>query len=61
MTIDFDEIKNNTGLEFQNVEQLYFYAVRLLEKLKVNNKNYTKKQYFWIDELFSFIMAVKFE
>ena len=59
MTIDFDEIKNNTGLEFQNVEQLYFYAVRLLENLKVNNKNYTKKQYFWIDELFSFIKAVK--
>lgn len=61
MYIDFEQIKQTTGREFENLEQLYVYTLYVIEFLKVNNKNYTKKQYYKIDELFEFIRAVKFE
>ena len=61
MKINFEEIELKTGLHFDNVEQLYFYVERLLEQLKVNNKNYTKKQYHQINTLFDFITSIEFE
>lgn len=61
MYIDFEQIKETTGREFENIEQLYIYTLYVIEFLKVNNKNYTKKQYHKIDELFEFLRAVKFE
>lgn len=61
MKINFYEIERNTGRKFENLEQLYFYCVYVIEFLKVHNKNYIKKQYEKINELFNFIKAIKFD
>lgn len=60
MKVNFEKIEQNTGLKFENLEQLYFRVLYDLEFLKVHNKNYTKKQYEKIDELFEYIRAVEF-
>lgn len=61
MKFDLVKIKELTGLYFENTEQLYFYVLQQIEFLKVNNKNYTKKQYYKINDLFDIIRSVKFE
>lgn len=61
MKINFKKIEHETGRKFENIEQLYFYVLYVIEFLKANNKNYTKRQYFKIDELFSFISSIEFE
>lgn len=61
MKFDFDKIEQLTGLHFDNTEQLYFYVLQQIEFLKVNNKNYTKKQYYKINDLFDIIRSVNFE
>lgn len=61
MKIDFDKIKQLTGLHFDNLEQLYFYVLQHLEFLKVNNKNYTKKQYYKINDLFDIVRSITFD
>ena len=61
MYIDFEQIEQLTGLQFDNIEQLYFYTRNQLEYLKRTNKNYTKNQYYKIDELFDIISSVKWE
>ena len=61
MDFDLVKIEELTGLYFENVEQLYFYVLRQIEFLKVHNKNYTKKQYYTIDDLFDIIRSVKFD
>lgn len=61
MYIDLKRIVSETGRTFDNEEQLYFYIQYIVEFLKVNNRNYTKKQREKIDELFSFVQAVKFD
>lgn len=61
MYIDLKRIASETGRTFDNEEQLYFYIKYVVEFLKVNNRNYTKKQREKIDELFSFVQAVKFD
>lgn len=61
MNFDLVKIKELTGLRFDNTEQLYFYVLHQMEFLKVNNKNYTKKQYYKINDLFDIIRSVKFE
>lgn len=61
MRINFDKIEQLTGLHFDNTEQLYFYVLHQIEFLKVNNKNYTKKQYYKINDLFDIIRSVNFE
>ena len=61
MYIDFEQIEKLTGLHFENIEQLYFYILNQIEYLKVHNKNYTKKQYYIIDDFLSIIHSVKWE
>lgn len=61
MNFDLVKIEELTGLHFDNLEQLYFYVEYVIEFLKVNNKNYTKKQYYKINDLFDIIRSVKFE
>lgn len=61
MKIDFDKIESHTGQKFENVEQLYFYVSYILDFLKSHNKNYTKKQYEKIDELFEYFHAIILE
>jgi hypothetical protein len=60
MKVNFKKIEQTTGLKFENLEQLYFRVLYVLEFLKVHNKNYTKRQYEKIDELFEFIRSVEF-
>jgi hypothetical protein len=43
MKIDLEQIKERTGREFENIEQLYFYINYVMDYLKGFNKNYTKK------------------
>ena len=61
MKFDFDKIEQLTGLHFDNTEQLYFYILHKIEVLKVNNKNYNKKQYFIINDLFDIIRSITFD
>ena len=61
MKFDFDKIEQSTGLRFDNSEQLYFYIQYVIEFLKVNNKNYTKKQYHKINDLFDIIRSITFD
>lgn len=61
MIINFNKIEELTGRRFDNSEQLYFYIQYVIEFLKVHNKNYTKKQYEKIDELFDFVRCIEFK
>ena len=58
MKIDFDKIERHTGRKFENVEQLYFYLVYVMDFLRVNNKNYNKKQFEKILELWEFVNSI---
>ena len=60
MTVNLETIEQTTGRKFDTLEQLYFRVLYDLEFLKVHNKNYTKKQYEKIDELFEYIRSVEF-
>lgn len=60
MKVNFEKIEQLTGRQFETLEQLYFQVLYDLEFLKVHNKNYTKKQYEKIDELFDIIHSVEF-
>lgn len=60
MHFDLEKIERLTGLHFDNIEQLYFYVLQHIEFLKVHNKNYTKKQYYKIDDLFNIITSINF-
>ena len=60
MKVNFEKIEQLTGRQLETLEQLYFQVLYDLEFLKVHNKNYTKKQYEKIDELFDIIHSVEF-
>lgn len=60
MQINFEQIEKLTGLHFDSTEQLYFYVLHHLEYLKTHNKNYTKKQYNNINDLFDIIHSIEF-
>lgn len=56
MKIDFEKLKETTGLDFKKdnkykKQDLLFYIKSVLWNLKTHNKNYTKEQYFRISEL----------
>lgn len=59
MKVNFEKIEQTTGRKFDNIEQLYFYVQYVVEFLKVHNKNYTKRQYEKIEELFDFIRSIE--
>lgn len=59
MKIDLEKIESNTGRKFENIEQLYFYLVYVMDFLRANNKNYNKKQYEKIIELWEMIQAIE--
>lgn len=47
MKMNFEKLKNNTGLDFKGEhkkENLIFYMQSILYNLKTHNKNYTKEQ-----------------
>ncbi len=58
--LDLKQIERDTGKSFESLTHLFLYVRDVLEWLKNHNKNYTKEQYFKIDELFDFVSAVKF-
>ena len=56
MKIDFEKLKETTGLDFKKDNKhknkdLLFYIKSVLWNLQAHNKNYTKEQYFRIAEL----------
>lgn len=56
MKIDFEKLKETTGLDFKKDNKyknkdLLFYIKSVLWNLQTHNKNYTKEQYFRISEL----------
>ena len=61
MKIDLTQIKERTGREFESIEQLYFYLSYVMDYLKGFNKNYTKKQFEKIDELWEIFQAIKID
>lgn len=58
MKINFKEIERNTGRKFETAQELFYYAVRTIEYLHGDNKNYKVKQYDKIDELNEIIHAI---
>ena len=61
MKINLEEIERNTGRKFETVLDLFNYAVRTIEYLHSDNKNYKVKQYAKIDELNEIIHAIKID
>ena len=61
MKIDLNQIKERTGREFENIEQLYFYLSYVMDYLKGFNRNYTKKQFEKIDEIWEIFQAIKLD
>lgn len=51
MKINYKKILENTGLDFENKEDLYFYIKNTIDFLESHNKNYTKEQYHRIIDL----------
>lgn len=51
MKIDFEKMNEQTGLNINNISDLIIYIQHTLDFLESHNKNYTKKQYYLIDEL----------
>lgn len=51
MKINYKKILENTGLNFENKEDLYFYIKNTIDFLESHNKNYTKEQYHRIIDL----------
>lgn len=44
-------ILDSIGIEFKNDVDYYMYLLQLIDDLYYNNKNYTNKQYFNIEEI----------
>ena len=59
MKIDFDKINYNTNLGLLNKEAILHYMTRAIEFLESHNKNYTKKQYELICDLYEIITNIK--
>lgn len=53
LEIKFDKecILNSIGIEFTNEIDYINYMLQLIDDLYFNNKNYTNKQYYKIEEL----------
>lgn len=45
------DILKSIGVEFRNEYDYLLYLLQLIDYLYFNNKNYTKKQYYRIEEI----------
>ena len=62
MKIDFEKIKELTGMDFKGKYQkqdLLSYIQSVLYELKTHNKNYTKAQYERICMLYDFMNCIE--
>lgn len=62
MKIDFEKLKNNTGIDIKGnykEEDLLFYVKSVLYNLSTHNKNYTKEQYNRINLLFDIVDCIR--
>lgn len=58
--IDFEQILNTIGLNFENNETILLdYVIKQLEYLESHNKNYTRQQYYKILDLLEIVKAIK--
>ena len=65
MKIDFEKMKERTGCDFTKngkykKQDLLFYIKSILYNLWTHNKNYTKEQYYRIDELKEIFDCIEF-
>lgn len=51
MTINKNKLTENTGFNFESMEDLVYYISSSIEWLITHNKNYTKEQYNRICDL----------
>ena len=51
MTINKNKLMENTGFNFETMEDLVYYVSSSIEWLATHNKNYTKEQYNRICDL----------
>lgn len=51
LKINNEKLMKNTGMEFETIEDAFFYVIRHLEWLESHNKNYTQNQYGRICDL----------
>lgn len=58
--IDFEQILDTIGLNFENNETILLdYVIKQLEYLESHNKNYTRQQYYKILDLLEIVKAIK--
>ena len=51
ININKKDILNSVGIEFKDDKDYFVYMQELIDYLYFNNKNYTNKQYYKIEEL----------
>lgn len=59
MIVNYEQIERNQGINFESIEQIYFYIKNLLMWLECHNKNYTKEQYYKICTLLDIMEAIE--
>ena len=59
MKIDINEINKRTRLGLMNKNEILHYVSSAIDYLYTHNKNYTKKQYYKIDDLKNIIDCIK--
>lgn len=59
MKIDINEINRRTRLGLLNKNEILHYVSGVIDYLYTHNKNYTKKQYYKIEDLKNIIDCIK--
>ena len=59
--IDFDSFKmvNETGIELSDFQDYLDNMERAIDYLTTHNKNYTKKQEFYLDDIKGFFKSIR--
>lgn len=61
MKIDFNKINKNTRLGLLNENEILHYISGVIDYLYTHNKNYTKTQYYKIQDLKNIIDGIREE
>ena len=59
MKINYNEINKKTRLGLLNANEILHYARGVIDYLYTHNKNYTKTQYYKIEDLKNIIDSIK--
>lgn len=61
ININKKDILNSVGIEFKDDKDYFVYMQELIDYLYFNNKNYTNKQYYKIEELREILNSLESE